>query len=155
MSQGHSEPSNKVSSIIIRYFYFFVNKKPHLFMDGVLYNLIQELKMVKFRVLRFKKMTFDNMNFEFGTITLLVSFIIHLDLQEVKTNNSNLSSNYTISVFELKISSLSWISSILFSNSFILLFLSTIFISTDKIISDEEYLSLFDFPDVQSIFLSP
>ncbi len=124
-------------------------------MDGVLYNLIQELKMVKFRVLRFKKMTFDNMNFEFGTITLLVSFIIHLDLQEVKTNNSNLSSNYTISVFELKISSLSWISSILFSNSFILLFLSTIFISTDKIISDEEYLSLFDFPDVQSIFLSP
>jgi len=53
-------------------------------MDGVLYNLIQELKMVKFRVLRFKKMTFDNMNFEFGTITLLVSFIIHLDLQEVK-----------------------------------------------------------------------
>ena len=122
---------------------------------GVLYNLIQELKMVKFRILRFKKMTFDNMNFEFGTITLLVSFIIHLDLQEVKTNNSNLSSNYTISVFELKISSLSWISSILFSNSFILLFLSTIFISTDKIISDEEYLSLFDFPDVQSIFLSP
>ena len=154
MSQGHSEPSNKVSSIIIRYFYFFVNKKPHL-VSGVLYNLIQELKMVKFRVLRFKKMTFDNMNFEFGTITLLVSFIIHLDLQEVKTNNSNLSSNYTISVFELKISSLSWISSILFSNSFILLFLSTIFISTDKIISDEEYLSLFDFPDVQSIFLSP
>jgi hypothetical protein len=35
--------------------------------------------MVKLRVLRFEKMTVDNMKFEFGTITLLVSFIIHSD----------------------------------------------------------------------------
>ena len=128
-------------------------KKPHL-VSGVSYNLVQELKMVKFRVLSFKKMTVDNWNVMFGTITLLVSFIIHSDFLVEQTNNFNLSSNYTISVFALKTSSLSWISSILLSNCLILLFLSTIFISTDKIISAEPYLSLFDLPEVQSVFLS-
>jgi hypothetical protein len=50
-------------------------------MGGVSYNLVQELKMVKLRVLRFEKMTVDSWNVMFGTITLLVSFIIHSDLR--------------------------------------------------------------------------